>query len=375
MTSKHRVAVLDPVTEEFDARWRAFLGGMEIDLVLIRDHSDDALLQAVAGASVWITKKYPVDSVLIEEAGTSLVGIIKLSNWPLGVDESACKRRGIQVLLLRQFGAVTVAEHAISLVLSLARQLIPGHNGVVTGDYRALNLLPARTSERSFTPKWIPIPSKEVYRSTLGIVGMGEIGRELAVRARAFSMRVIYFDRTRLPRWCEKDLEIEYCELGSLLGQADFVSLHVPHTKQTEHMIGKQELQLMKPSAYLVNASRGGVVDQSALVSALQKGTIAGAGLDVFEMEPVPFDDPLLQLPNVVLSPHSGGGSRLSRRETAKDVRSALVCLLGPGVGGEDSDIQEGPEVDRGTSCVGQPEASKSCHADPADKNVRSSFR
>jgi len=320
---------------------------MRIDLVLIKDPSADNMLQAAKGASVLITKTRPVDSALVEESGGNLLGIIKLGRWPLWIDDAACKRAGIQVVLLRQFGAVTVAEQAMCLILSLARQVIAGHNGVISGDYRTHDLVPARTAERSFAPKWIPISSREVYRSTLGIVGMGEIGRELAVRARAFSMRVMYFDRTRLPEWCERDLDVEYCEFESLLRQADFISLHVPHTKHTEHMIGKRELAIMKSTAFLINACRGGVVDQSALLWALQNGTIAGAGLDVFEVEPVPFDDPLLQLSNVVLSPHSGGGSRSSRKETAKDVRNALVCLLGAGVGGELSDMGEGPEVSR----------------------------
>jgi len=190
--------------------------------------------------------------------------------------------------------------------------------------------------------KWIPIASREVYRSTLGIVGMGEIGRELAVRARAFAMRLIYYDRTPLPRWCEEELGVEYCNLEDLLKQADFVSLHVPHTEQTEHMIGKQELETMKPTAFLINASRGGVVDQQALVWALETGAISGAGLDVFEIEPVPFDDPLLGLSNVVCSPHSGGGSRLSRKETAADVRAALTELLGTTVGGVHGDVGDG---------------------------------
>jgi len=365
MAMKHRVIMLDPMTEELDARWRAFLYGMDIDLVLIKDPSEDALEQAVMESSILITKRRPVTAKLIEEAGSSLLGIIKLSHWPLWIDNAACSRMGVQVLLLRQFGAVTVAEQTMSLILALARQLIAGHKGVVAGDYREYDIVPARTAERSFTPKWIPISSREVYRSTLGIIGMGEIGRELATRARAFSMKIIYYSRTRLPRWCEEDLDIEYCELGSLLKQSDFISLHVPHTEQTECMIGKKELQLMKPSAYLVNASRGGVVDQGALVAALQKGTIAGAGLDVFEIEPVPFDDPLLQLPNVVLSPHSGGGSRLGRRETARDVRSALVHLLGPEIGGEDSDIQEGPEVVRELADKGQPDTAKNHQGNP----------
>jgi phosphoglycerate dehydrogenase-like enzyme len=153
------------------------------------------------------------------------------------------------------------------------------------------------------------IPMVEVFVKTLGIVGLGEIGTELAKRAHAFDMKILYYKRRRLSEEAERELGIEYCSLDDLLRESDFVSLHVPHTKETDKLIGQRELALMKPSAFLINTSRGGVVDEDALYEALASKTITGAGLDVFREEPLPASSPLLKLDNVVLTPHIGGGS------------------------------------------------------------------
>jgi glyoxylate reductase len=147
-----------------------------------------------------------------------------------------------------------------------------------------------------------------LYAKTLGIIGMGEIGQEVARRARAFEMEVVYYKRHKLTAQQEAELGIRYLPLSELLKRSDYVSLHVPHTPETEHMIGKRELKMMKHTAFLVNTSRGGVVDEDALGQVLTGKTIAGAGLDVFTEEPLPETSPLLSAPNTVLTPHIAGG-------------------------------------------------------------------
>jgi phosphoglycerate dehydrogenase-like enzyme len=134
---------------------------------------------------------------------------------------------------------------------------------------------------------------------------MGDIGIAVAERARCFEMKMLYTKRRRLGDDEERRLGIEYTSLEDLLKKSDFISLHVPHTQETEKMIGKKELTMMKPSAYLINVSRGGIIDEKALCEALKSGVIAGAGLDVFEKEPLAKDSPLLKLDNVTLTPHN----------------------------------------------------------------------
>jgi len=319
-----KVAMIDVLTEEFRRRWQEDLRGLPAEVTFVEDSSEQSLAAAVSGAVVLITRNRPVDRSVLALAGSALRAVVKLGRWPLGVDCEACAARGIQVETIPLSDCITVAEHAMALLLACARDLIRAHRGVVQGDYRKYGLSPQRTTERSFAFKWLPVEPTEVYGKTLGIVGYGEIGREVSQRARAFGMKVLYHDVCPLPRDWEQRFGVEFRRLEELLRQADFVSLHVPHTPQTEKLIGEQELKLMKSTAYLINTCRGGVVDEEALVEALSRGDIAGAGLDVFVKEPLPHDHPLTKLENVILTCHIGGGSGSGRQATAAAVRAAL---------------------------------------------------
>ena len=325
MVGKRKVVVMDAVTDEFEKRWREDLSGLPIELVLLKDPGVEALEHAVAGAQILIARRRPIDAALLEAAGTDLRRVIRLSRWPIGVDLGACQTRNVDVKLVPQLGCITVAEHAMTLLLMCARDMIRSHLGVVNGEYRNYDLVPEVTSERSFAFKWIPVTPVEPYGQTLGIVGFGEIGKELATRAKAFGMHILYHDQYRPPADIEAELGAEYRELDALLSESDFISLHVPHTPKTEKMIDAAAFKRMKPSAYILNACRGGVIDEDAMVVALKSGEIAGAGLDVFVKEPVPYDHPLLELSNVVLSPHIGGGAGTGRA----DQRQRLHALIG----------------------------------------------
>ena len=187
--------------------------------------------------------------------------------------------------------AVAVSEHAVLLMLAVSRQLVRQHLSVVAGNWRG-----------NRTPR-----AHELRGKTLGIVGLGTIGKKTARLAQAFGMRVIYHDIARLPEDREDQLDVRFRLLRELLREADVVSLHAPLNEGTRHLIGAGELALMKPEAILVNTARGPVVDEAALVEALSSGALAGAGLDVFDQEPPPPDNPLFGFDNVVLTAHLAG--------------------------------------------------------------------
>ena len=328
MPNELQVVIGDIISEEFARRWKEDLERLPINLKLIEKDPAKDVKRIWAGAHVLIVRNKTIDAALLTSIGDQLKLVIKLSHWPIGVDLEACEERGIRVKMLPQLGCIAVAEQAMALILACARRIIPSHQGVVTGAYLQLGLTPAVTTERSFAFKWLPVEPFEVYGKTLGIIGFGEIGKELAVRANSFGMDVCYYKRLPLPSETESMLHARYCNLDELLQISDFISLHAPHTKETYKLLGKDQFIAMKRTAYVINTARGGEIDEDALVWALESGEIAGAGLDVFTEEPVPFDHPLLKLDNVVLSPHIGGGSGTGRTILAAALRTLIKEVL-----------------------------------------------
>jgi phosphoglycerate dehydrogenase-like enzyme len=202
----------------------------------------------------------------------------------------------------------------MTLILALSKDMIISHASVVEGAYRLRGLKPERTAQRKIAFHWMHNTRvHEVRGKTVGIIGMGEIGCELARRAHVMGMRTLYYKRSPLSEELEQRFHAEYRDLEDLLRESDYVCLAVPHTPETEHMIGADELALMREDAYLVNVCRGGVVDEDALIEALANHQIAGAGLDVFTYEPLPMDSPLCLMNNVIMVPHIGGGTGTTR--------------------------------------------------------------
>jgi phosphoglycerate dehydrogenase-like enzyme len=189
--------------------------------------------------------------------------------------------------------SVAVAEHAIMLMLAVYRKLIAFHESVARGRWHR------------DVPRTVDI--FELEGKTVGLVGLGNIGRQVAKRVKAFDAEVIYYDALRLNPRDEAELGVRFEPLDSLLEKADIVSLHVPLNESTRHLIDAAALARMKPKAVLINTCRGEVVDEHALIDALEHGRILGAGLDTQEKEPPRDDNPLLRLPNVTLTPHSAG--------------------------------------------------------------------
>jgi phosphoglycerate dehydrogenase-like enzyme len=208
------------------------------------------------------------------------------------VDIAAANRAKVPVCNNGGANAISVSEHAMMLMLTVSRRVVWQHESVSAGRWRGNGAAPMMY---------------EIYDKTLGIVGLGTIGKKVARLGRAFGMRVQYFDIARLSEDEADALGVRFRLLRELLRTSDVVSLNVPLNASTRHMIGADELALMKPTAILINTCRGPVIDEPALCRALGDGKLFGAGLDVFDQEPPPADNPLLKLDNVVLTAHFAG--------------------------------------------------------------------
>ena len=261
-----------------------------------------------------------VDAALLDAVPTLNV----VANVATGYDNfdlAAAAERGVLMSNTPRVLEETTADLAFALMLAVARRVVEAGDEARAGHWGPWDPL-----------KWL---GQDLHHQTLGIVGLGKIGRQVAKRARGFDMRVLY---TATSRHAEEEqaLGVEYGqELPKLLSEADFVSLHVPLTDQTHHLIDATALQTMKGKAYLINTSRGEVVDQEALVEALKEGVIAGAGLDVMTPEPLPADHALYGLSNVVLTPHIGSATVATRRRmTMMAAENAIAACNGTPMSG-----------------------------------------
>lgn len=294
------------------------------------------IVQAAADVREWDREDLPVprDVLLRETAGVD--GLLSLltdrvddelmaaaprlkvvSNFAVGydnIDVAAATRRRIVVTNTPEVLTETVADFAFCLLLAAARRLVEADAYTRAGHWKT----------------WEPLllAGQDLYRATLGLVGLGRIGSAVARRAKGFAMRILYYDPYRRED-LERDLGIEYRpHLDDVLREADFVSVHVPLSDATRHLLGRDQFAMMKRSAVFVNTSRGPVVDQQALAEALASGEIYAAGIDVFEREPVPADDPLLKLANVIVAPHIASASIPTRIRMATLAAENLVAVL-----------------------------------------------
>jgi glyoxylate reductase len=239
-----------------------------------------------------------------------------VSNYAVGVnniDVAAATRRGILVTNTPNVLTETTADFTWALILAVSRRLGEGERLVRAGEWTG----------------WSPMQllGSDVHGKTLGIIGFGRIGQAVARRAAGFGMPVLYYSRQPADPAVERSLNARAIALDHLLREADFVSIHVPLTAETQHLIDAERLGLMKPSAFLVNTARGPIVDEAALLQALRNGVIAGAGLDVFEREPE-LEPGLVDLPNAVLAPHLGSASVEARTAMADLAAENLISAL-----------------------------------------------
>jgi lactate dehydrogenase-like 2-hydroxyacid dehydrogenase len=311
--SKYQVFYLDKLPEDQQKMWKEHAESMDIQLDCSNTDDQDELKKHLSAAEYLIVKKAVLTKELLDAApNLKLVQLEGRIANKIPVEE--LNQRGVSFSVVGLPSTISVAEHAVALILACVKKLIPAHELTVRGAYRDLGIQPKVTTERSHGFQWMKIEGlEELNGLTVGIFGFGEIGNEVAIRLKSFNMEVLYHKRNRFDADYEKQLGIKYAPKEDLFGNADVIVLNCPLTAETEKAVGDHELSLMKTTAFLVNVSRGGVVDEPALVKALKTKKIAGAGLDVFVEEPVPYDHPYLSLDNVVLTPHIAGGKGSGR--------------------------------------------------------------
>ncbi len=301
------VLVCDPIHEDGLEALRK--GGLNV--VYAPDIGREELLRTVGMYDALVVRsRTKVDREVLER-GARLKAVARAGVGLDNIDVEEAERRGIAVLSAPGGPSVSVAELTIGLMLCLARMIPYADSSMKRGRWVKRELM-----------------GVELMGKKLGIVGFGRIGYEVGRRAKAFGMELlvhdIYIDRL-MDR--VRELGAKPSTLEELLRSSDFVTLHVPLTPKTRHMIGERELRMMKPTAYLINTSRGGVVDEGALLRALKEGWIAGAALDVYEVEP-PTNMELISLRNVVCTPHIGGQTVEAQRRNALIVANKLLNVL-----------------------------------------------
>jgi glyoxylate reductase len=292
------------------------------------------LLRTFGDVVVWPEKLPPTTAQLVEFAQgadgllslltepingavlDTLPSIRVVSNFAVGydnIDVPACTERGVAVCTTPDVLTDTTADFAFALLLASARRVVESAISVPRGDWKT----------------WEPLGylGKDVAGATLGIIGLGRIGAALARRASGFNMRILYSDAVARPD-AGNELGVERVEFETLIRQSDFVSIHVPLTPDTYHMIGLPQLQAMKSSAVLVNTSRGPVVDNDALADALESGVIWGAALDVTDPEPLPADHRLAHLPNCIVTPHVASATEATRSKMSEMAAINAISVL-----------------------------------------------
>ena len=289
--------------------------------------SDEATLDEVLpNADFLVVERAPITRSRLQAGANHLRLVQKFGRDCRNIDLHAASDMGIKVANLTRISSMSSADNVMALLLALARNLLPAHESVRS---RRDSKLQAHFETGPVRTKfnWSSIHGiRLLAEHTLGLIGLGENSGEVAKRAIAFGMRVTYFKRHRLSPEEEAALGgVEFRPLDELLAHADFLSIHVPYNAQTEKMVNREFLSKMKSTAFLINTSRGGIVDEQALYQALESGRIAGAALDVYRYEPVPPDCPLLDLTNVIWTPHMSGGEPEFMLREVEDVLSNLA--------------------------------------------------
>ena len=296
---------------QFELRYRNVLVGAGLDIIYpppgeVNELKPAELRAALKGVSAVVAGSELYTAQLLDEVPQLRV-IARVGVGYDAIDVVAATAHGVAVTIAPNTNQESVAEHTFAMLLGLTRHLPARHAGVAHG-------------------QWPRLMSQPLRGRTLGLAGMGRIGKAVAVRARAFEMRVIAYDPAPDMKFAS-DHQITLVPFDRLLAESDFLSLHLPLTPDTRDLINRTTLAKMKPGAVLINTSRGPLVREADLVEALRKKQIGGAALDVFEQEPPPADHPLLKMDNVVLTPHAAGVDILSLGDMARSAAEAVASL------------------------------------------------
>ena len=259
------------------------------DVTVYDDTTEQQLSERIQGADIIVTKEMPVSAEMIQKFPESVKLICEAGTGYNNINLEATRKKGITVCNIPSYSTERVAHTAIMMILNLSSAMQVQMKMLACGNHD------------NFTRN-LQVPHVEVNGKTLGVIGAGHIGRKVIQIAQALDMNILVYTRT--PREDEKG--IHYVSLEELLKNSDYISMHCPLTESTKHMINKESLSLMKPSAFIINTSRGALIDETALIEALENGTIAGAGLDVQETEPPEENSPLYTMDQVLLTPHMG---------------------------------------------------------------------
>jgi phosphoglycerate dehydrogenase-like enzyme len=263
-------------------------------------------------------------------AGGELRVVQKYGAILRNIDTAACAERGIKVLTLRRRANISCAEHTFALMLALARKL-DRLIGMVTVDRMAAKGHALSPFDRRHTPgaNYARVGGlRPLHGTTIGIIGLGEIGREVAARAEVFGMRVLYYQRTRLPEAVEREFNAVYVPLETLMAESDWIVPQLPRTPATRNLIGGAELGHLRPGACIVNVADAAVIERGALIEALKSGRLGGFALDPLYQEPMVEDDELLRLDNVILTPHMGGSPRFNGLSDLEELITGLARAL-----------------------------------------------
>ena len=296
---------MPPVIEESQ------LTPIDAAVIVAQCKTEDDLIAACAGADGLLFQYAPLTARVLDRLERCRV-IVRYGTGMDTIDIPAAVARGIVCCNVTGFYLSEVADHTMALLLACGRAIVKLNDSVRGGEWDAVGV--AKSTRR-------------MAGQTIGFIGLGAIAAAVTSRARAFDLHPIAFS-PRAPDSAFEASGIRRVDLDELLRTSDFVSVHTPLRAETQHLIDARALELMKPTAYLINTARGGLVDNQALLSALESGSIAGAALDVFDPEPMPADSPLRQAPNLIITPHAGFYSLASieilRRETAAEVARVL---------------------------------------------------
>lgn len=256
-----------------------------------------------------------IDGEVMEKAGPRLKVISTLSTGYDHIDVGEAKKRGIYVTFTGEVLSEATADLTFALILAVARRIVSADNFL---------------KQKNWIVGWEPdlFLGSNVYSKTLGLIGVGRIGKAVIRRAKGFGMNIIYYNRQRLEPKLETELGAKYVDMDTLLTQSDYVSIHVNLNSESLHMIDEPKLKRMKNTAFLINTSRGQVVDEKSLVKALRKKWIAGAGLDVFEKEPLDTKSLLIGMENVVLLPHIGSATHEIRSKMSEIAAQNIIDIL-----------------------------------------------
>jgi D-3-phosphoglycerate dehydrogenase len=309
LMARFKVVVTDTVFPSLDPE-RESLQPLDAELVVCQSPTEEAIMALSHDADVVFVTYAPITARVIESLGKARA-IIRCGIGVDNVDIDAATRQGIMVANTTNYCIEEVANHALALLLACSRGLFPGNGTVRKGRWDLQNVA------------YLTRLSTQI----LGLVGLGHIGVAVAERARGFGLRVCTFDPYITPQRAQ-ELGVESVDLNTLLTRSDYVSVHAPLNEETRGMVGEAAFAMMKRTAFLINVSRGGIVDQTVLCQALEQGLIAGAALDVLEQEPPSPDDPLLAFDNVILTPHAAWYSHEAQGDLRHMAWGQVISVL-----------------------------------------------